>query len=356
MTGDTGGEDGRGDGGAYTYEDAGVDLDAAEALKERLGSLVASTRTEAVRAEFGSFGGRFRTSEPGAELVASADGVGTKLKVAFRAGRHDTVGQDLVNHCVNDLLAEGAVPLVFLDYVATGELEDETVHDVVAGIARACRENGCALLGGETAEMPGFYPGGEYDLVGFVVGEVAFPEIGTRDLRAGDRLVALPSSGLHTNGYSFARGLLFERAGLSVDDPFPGEAAGTVGEVLLRVHRSYLDDLAPSCRAGRIRALAHVTGGGIPGNLGRVLPDSLDAVVDVDSWEPPAEFRWLWDESGAPRDEIYRTLNMGVGMIAVVREDEAPAVVDALEERGAGAFVCGRLAEGDGSVRLAGRD
>ncbi len=345
-----------GEGGAYTYEDAGVDLDAAGALKERLGALVESTRTDAVRAEFGSFGGRFRTGEPGAELVASADGVGTKLKVAFRAGRHDTIGQDLVNHCVNDLLAEGAVPLVFLDYVATGELDGEVVHDVVAGIARACRENGCALLGGETAEMPGFYPEGEYDLVGFVVGEVAYPEIGARDLRAGDRLVALPSSGLHTNGYSFARGLLFDRAGLSVDDPFPGEAGGTVGEVLLRVHRSYLRVLEPACRAGRIRALAHVTGGGIPGNLERVLPGGLDARVELEAWEPPAPFRWLWRESGAPRDEIYRTLNMGVGMIAVVREDDADGVVDGLRDGGAGAFVCGRLVGGGGSVRLEGRD
>ncbi len=356
MSRQTGGEEERGDGGAYTYEDAGVDLDAAQALEERLGALVESTRTDAVRAEFGSFGGRFRASEPGADLVASADGVGTKLKVAFRAGRHDTVGQDLVNHCVNDLLAEGAVPLAFLDYVATGELDDDTVHDVVAGIARACRENDCALLGGETAEMPGFYTEGEYDLVGFVVGEVAFPEIGTRNLRAGDSLVALPSTGLHTNGYSFARGLLFDRAGLSVDDPFPGAAGGTVGDVLLRVHRSYLDDLAPACRRGRIRALAHVTGGGIPGNLRRVLPQTLDARVDVEAWEPPAEFRWLWEESGAPRDEIYRTLNMGVGMIAVVREEEAASVVDDLHERGTDAFVCGRLAEGDGSVRLEGRD
>ena len=343
-----------GDGEAYTYEDAGVDLDAADALKERLGALVESTRTDAVRAEFGSFGGRFRASEPGAELVASADGVGTKLKVAFRAGRHDTVGQDLVNHCVNDLLAEGAVPLVFLDYVATGELDDEVVHDVVAGIARACRENGCALLGGETAEMPGFYPEGEYDLVGFVVGEVAYPEIGGRDLRPGDRLVALPSSGLHTNGYSFARGLLFDRAGLSVDDPFPGDADGTVGEVLLRVHRSYLRALEPACRQGRIRALAHVTGGGIPGNLERVLPESLDARVDLETWEPPAEFRWLWEESGAPRDEIYRTLNMGVGMIAVVREGDADGVVEGLRDDGTAAFVCGRLVDGDGSVRLVG--
>lgn len=336
----------------YTYRDAGVDLDRAAALKERLAELVEGTRTDAVRARFGSFGGRFMVDRD-SELVATADGVGTKLRVAFRAGRHDTVGEDLVNHCVNDLLAEGAVPLVFLDYVGCGRLEESVVLDVVRGVARGCSANGCALLGGETAEMPGSYPPGEYDLVGFMVGRAAFPEVGRRQLSAGDRLVALPSSGLHTNGYSFARGLLFDRRGLAADDPWPGLDA-TVGEVLLRVHRSYLRALEGPCGAGRIQALAHVTGGGIPGNLQRVLPDDLDAAVDLTSWEPPPEFRWLARESGAPADELYRTLNMGVGMIAVVRPRDDEAVIEAAAEAGMAAFRCGRLTEGSGRVRLEG--
>lgn len=334
----------------YTYRDAGVDLDKAAALKEKLGALVEGTRTDSVRAGFGSFGGRFAVDRD-SELVASADGVGTKLRVAFRAGRHDTVGEDLVNHCVNDLLAEGAVPLVFLDYVGCGELEEDVILDVVSGVARGCRANGCALLGGETAEMPGSYPPGEYDLVGFMVGRVAYPGVTERELRAGDRLLALPSSGLHTNGYSFARGLLFDRAGLAVDDEWPGLGA-TVGEVLLRVHRSYLRALEGPCSAGRIRALAHVTGGGIPGNLSRVLPDHLDAAVDAGSWEPPAEFRWLARESGAPREELYRTLNMGVGMIATVAPEEMGRVADAVSEAGVDAFPCGELVEGEGRVRF----
>ncbi len=353
--GDDGGRDGGADGAggteaAYTYRDAGVDLDRAAALKEELGALVEATRTDSVRARFGSFGGRFAV-ERDSELVASADGVGTKLRVAFRADRHDTVGEDLVNHCANDLLAEGAVPLVFLDYVGCGELEEDVVLDVVSGVARGCRANDCALLGGETAEMPGSYPPGEYDLVGFMVGRIAYPEVAERDLRPGDRLLALPSSGLHTNGYSFARGLLFDRAGLSVDDAWPGLDA-TVGEVLLRVHRSYLAPLAGPCGAGRIRALAHVTGGGIPGNLRRILPDGLDAEVDGGAWTPPAEFRWLARESGASREELYRTLNMGVGMIAAVRADEVDEVTAGISRAGGESFPCGEIVEGSGEVRV----
>lgn len=342
--------DERQDTDAYTYRDAGVDLDRAAALKGRLGALVEGTRTPSVRATFGSFGGRFAV-ERDSELVATADGVGTKLRVAFRAERHDTVGEDLVNHCVNDLLAEGAAPLVFLDYVGCGELDEETILDVVSGVARGCRANDCALLGGETAEMPGSYPPGEYDLVGFMVGRMAYPEVAERDLRTGDRLLALPSSGLHTNGYSFARALLFDRAGLSVEEPWPGLDA-SVGDVLLRVHRSYLHALEGACAAGRIRALAHVTGGGIPGNLSRVLPEGLDAVVDARSWEPPPEFRWLARESGAAREEIYRTLNMGVGMIAVVRNEELADAASRISQAGLAAFPCGELVGGEGEVRF----
>ncbi|MCG8466763.1 MAG: phosphoribosylformylglycinamidine cyclo-ligase, partial [Gemmatimonadetes bacterium] len=252
-----------------TYRDAGVDLEAARETKRRLAQLVDATRTEAVTSEFGAFGGRFRAT-PGRDLVASADGVGTKLKVAFMAGVHDTVGVDLVNHCVNDILVEGATPLVFMDYVACGTLNPDTVTEVVSGLAAACSENGCALLGGETAEMPDFYRPGEYDLAGFVVGEVAYPTVGARELASGDRLIGLASSGFHTNGYSFLRELFFQRLGLGVGDAFPGSDE-TVADVLLRPHRAYLTALAASLADERIRGLAHVTGGGIPGNLDRVL-------------------------------------------------------------------------------------
>lgn len=333
-----------------TYRDAGVDLEAAAHVKTRLGELVEQTRTEAVAAGFGSFGGRFRAS-PGRELVASADGVGTKLKLAFLTDRHDTVGIDLVNHCVNDVLTEGAVPLVFMDYFACGVLDPDTVVAVVSGLAAACRENGCALLGGETAEMPGSYPPGEYDLAGFIVGQTEYRAVADRELRIGDRIVGLASSGLHTNGYSFVRRLLFDRLGLDVSDPFPGVDA-SVGDVLLRPHRSYLEVLRGSCEAGMIRALAHVTGGGIPGNLGRVLPGTLSARVRPAAWTPPAEFRFLWDESGVSRDEMYRTFNMGIGMLAVVSPEDEAKLCRVVEGGDCAAFPCGEILEGDGSVIL----
>ena len=335
-----------------TYRDAGVDLDAARATKTRLSELVQATRTDAVRSDFGSFGGRFRAT-PGRELVASADGVGTKLKIAFLADRHDTVGEDLVNHCVNDILVEGARPLVFLDYVACGVLNPDTVTRVVEGLARACRDNGCALLGGETAEMPDFYADGEYDLAGFIVGEIAYPELARRDLRVGDRLIGLASSGIHTNGYSFVRTLFLDRLGLGADDPFPGDER-SVAEVLLRPHRSYLSILAPSLDAGRIRALAHITGGGIPGNLDRVLGSELDAVVRTDAWPRPHEFDVIARESGADEAELFRTFNMGVGMVAVVRETDADSVLEQIRAAGCDAFACGEVVPGTGTVRLEG--
>jgi phosphoribosylformylglycinamidine cyclo-ligase len=340
--------------GGLTYRDAGVDLDAAADVKARIRDMVESTRTEAVRAGYGSFGGRFHAGAD-AELVASADGVGTKLKVAFRAGRHDTVGRDLVNHCVNDILTEGAVPLVFMDYFACGRLNRGITLDVVRGVAEACRENGCALLGGETAEMPDFYPAGEYDLAGFVVGRLEWPAVARREVRAGDVLLGLASSGLHTNGFSFVRKLLFDRLELDVEDRFPGTDA-TIGDVLLRPHRSYLRALQGPCGDGLIRALAHVTGGGIPGNLNRVLPSDLDAVVDLESWTPAPEFRFLQQESSAPATEMYRTFNMGVGMVAVVRPEDEASVVSRLERSGCPVWRCGEVTSGTGAVRLQGLD
>ncbi len=331
-----------------TYRDAGVDLDAAAVTKQRLRELVESTRTEAVQSGFGSFWGRVAVA--GEELVASADGVGTKLEVAIRSGRHDTVGEDLVNHCVNDILAEGATPLAFLDYFACGELDPEVAVEVVRGVARGCRKNGCALLGGETAEMPGFYLPGAYDLAGFILGRMAFREVAARDVRAGDSLLGLASSGIHTNGFSFVREVLFERMGLEAADPWPGLGA-SVADVLLRVHRSYLEVLRGACEQGRVRALAHITGGGIPGNLGRVLPAEIDAVVDVESWAPPPEFRFLAEQSGAPPEEMYRVFNMGVGLIAIVPADAVDAVGTAAASVGVPTWTVGEVVEGEG-VRI----
>lgn len=334
----------------FSYADAGVDIRAAEGLTRRLASLVASTRSDSVRGDFGSFGGRFKlTGDP--ELVASADGVGTKVLVAGMAARHDTVGEDLVNHCVNDILAEGAVPLFFLDYFACGTLEPEVAFDVVAGIARGCRENGCALLGGETAEMPGMYDPGDYDLAGFIVGRVTLPVPGRGGVSAGDVLIGLPSSGLHTNGYSLARGIVFDRMGLDIDDEYPGTGE-SVASVLLRVHLSYLRPLTLPCERGTIHALAHITGGGISGNLARVLPPDCDARVDVASWSPGPVFDLLARESGLGVDDLYGTLNMGIGMIAVVPSGEGEAVVEQIRTAGTPAFVCGEIAAGQGRVLL----
>lgn len=335
-----------------TYRDAGVDLDAAQSTLTGLSELVRSTRTDAVRSDFGSFGGRFLAT-PGRELVASTDSVGTKLKLAFLTDRHDTVGVDLVNHCVNDILVEGARPLIFLDYFGCGVLDPNTLISVVEGLARACRDNGCALLGGETAELPDFYAEGEYDLAGFIVGEIAYPEVARRDLRVGDRLIGLASSGIHTNGYSFVRALFLDRLGLGADDPFPGDER-SVAEVLLRPHRSYLSILAPSLDAGRIRALAHITGGGIPGNLDRVLGSRFDAVARTDAWPRPHEFDVIARESGADEAELFRIFNMGVGMIAVVRETDTDAVLGQIRAAGCDAFACGEIVPGTGTVRLEG--
>lgn len=339
----------------HTYRGAGVDRGRAEEAKARIAHIVRSTAAGVAAQSFGRFGGLFPVpsgDEP--VLVASADGVGTKLKVAAMAGRHDTVGQDLVNHCVNDVLCEGARPLFCLDYIGAGRLDPGVVESVVQGLARACRENDCALLGGETAEMPGLYPAGEYDLVGFLVGWAERARL-LHALRAeaGDALIALPSSGLHTNGYTLARAIVFETMRLGVGDPFP-ETGGSVAETLLAVHRSYYRALYPEIEAGRIRALAHITGGGIPGNLSRALPPDLDAVVDRDSWEVPPLFRVLAREGRVADDEMFGTFNMGIGIVAIVGRDIADDVLRDLRARGeVGAWVCGSVQVGRGRVRWA---
>src|SRR5438105_10282323 len=248
-------------------------------------------------------------------LVSSADGVGTKIKVAIDAGRHDTIGRDLVNHCVNDILVQGALPLFFLDYVAFGKLDPSVVEAVVAGVAAGCRENSCALIGGETAEMPGTYTPPDYDLAGFIVGYVEEDRIlGPHRVRPDDVLVALPSSGLHTNGYSLARKIVADRLKLRMTDAFP-DGGGTVADVLLAEHKSYLPALKPVL--GRVHALAHITGGGLPENLDRALPPTLDAVLDVSSWRVPAVFRVLMEAGQVQPAEMYRAFNMGVGMAAI---------------------------------------
>ncbi len=332
------------------YRSAGVDLERAERTKEGLKELLAATRDENTLSELGLFGGLYAVPEGYQRpvLVSSADGVGTKLKVAFLSRRHDTVGADLVNHCVNDILVQGAVPLFFLDYLATGKLETDVAEAVVAGVARACGENGCALLGGETAEMPDFYERGEYDLAGFIVGVVERDAIldGSR-VESGDLLVALGSEGLHTNGYTLARRIVFQRMGLTVHDPFPGED-GTVADVLLQVHRTYLPSLRPELEGDAVRALAHVTGGGVPGNLPRILPAGLGARVEEDSWTAPNVFRVLEDAGGVAREEMRRVFNMGVGMVAVSPVQEAESLVARLRERGETAWVLGEVMEGEG--------
>lgn len=333
-----------------SYADAGVDLDAAERTKDGLKELVASTRDRFTLSELGAFGGLYQVPDDVDQpvLVSSADGVGTKLKLAFATGVHHTVGQCLVNHCVNDILVQGARPMFFMDYLATGEMDEAVVHDVVRGVAIACKQNSCALLGGETAQMPDFYAADEYDLAGFIVGSVARDSVidGAR-IAEGDVLVGLASTGLHTNGYTLARRIVFDVMGLSVGDPFPGTGR-TVGEELLAVHRSYLAVLDAPLRAGIVHGLAHVTGGGIPGNLPRVLPEGLGAVVDREAWPVPTVFTTLQDAGGVAREEMDRVFNMGVGMVVVVGAEDVDAVHAAAAEHEMESWTIGAVESGSG--------
>jgi len=333
------------------YKASGVDIDAGNETVRRIRSLARATFTSGVLSDIGSFGGLFRL-EPGqfreAVLVASADGVGTKLKVAFLAQRHDTIGADLVNHCVNDILVQGAAPLFFLDYLATGRLSPQIAESIVGGIAAACRENGCALLGGETAEMPGFYGDGEYDVAGFIVGAVDRSRLITgRTIAVGDVLVGVPSSGLHTNGYSLARRIIFEHLRLDVGSYVP-ELSRTVGDALLEPHRSYLSMVGPMLDGGRIKGMAHITGGGITDNLPRVLPHGTAAVIDTSAWEVPSLFTWLERSGSIPHEDMMRTFNMGIGLIIVTRRDDAEPLIDELAARGGrDARVIGEIVPGE---------
>ncbi len=303
------------------YADAGVNISIADEAKQRIRHLAGHTFTRGVLGGIGSFGALFaldrkRWREP--VLVSSADGVGTKLKIAFAMGVHSTVGADLVNHCVNDILVQGAEPLFFLDYLAMSKMDPSVVEQLVEGMSRACKQAGCALIGGETAEMPGFYAPGEYDLAGFIVGAVERSRLLTgAAVQPGDVLLALPSTGLHTNGYSLARKLVFEVAGLT-PDTYVAEVGNKIGAELLKPHRCYLPALKPLIARGWVSALAHITGGGIPGNLPRVLPRSTQAVIELGSWPLPPIFKYLAALGGIERDELLQTFNLGAGMILVV--------------------------------------
>ncbi len=319
------------------YRSSGVDIDAGNEVVRRIKRLAKGTHTPGVLSEIGSFGGLFSLGALGLTdpvLVASADGVGTKLKLAFLTNVHDTIGQDLVNHCVNDILVQGARPAFFLDYLATGRLSPDVAAAIIEGIAIACRENGCALLGGETAEMPGFYQDGEYDLAGFIIGVVERADIidGKR-IAPGDVLIGLPSTGLHTNGYSLARRIVFDHLKLNVTTHIP-ELQTTVGEALLRPHRSYLPVIDPLLGTPTIKGMAHITGGGITDNLPRILPAGTAAEIDRATWPVPPLFRWLVDAGGVPEEDAYRTFNMGIGLIVACAPEHQQELLTTFHEHG----------------------
>jgi phosphoribosylformylglycinamidine cyclo-ligase len=327
-----------------TYREAGVDIDAANLLVQRIKARVRSTFTPNVIGDLGMFGAFYRASFRGLKrpvLVTSVDGVGTKLNIAFAMNRHDTVGQDLVNHCVNDILVCGARPLYFVDYFAMGKLLPDVGEQVLTGFVQACKENGCALIGGETAEMPGLYAEGEYDLAGTIVGVVDQTKIlNGRKVKRGDVLIGLPSTGLHTNGYSLARHVLLKRFSLS--DRIDG-LKGTLGETLLTVHRSYYRSIYPLISAGRVNALSHVTGGGIVENTMRVVPKGLALNIDWHAWERPAIFTLIQRTGDVPEDDLRRTLNLGIGMVLIVPCGGADRVMRSLQRRGERPVVIGEV-------------
>ena len=338
-----------------TYADAGVDIDAANRATEKIKDLARRTFNSRTLSDIGSFGGMFDGAFPNLRqpvLVASADGVGTKLKVAFDTGVHDTVGRDLVNHCVNDILVQGARPLFFLDYLATGKLSPEVIASVVEGITAGCRENGCVLLGGETAEMPGFYTEGEYDVAGFIVGVVDREHIiDGHTIEAGDLILGLPSAGLHTNGYSLARKLFFEDAGYSVET-YLDEAEGTAGAVLLRPHMSYLRALEGVLDRGIIKGLAHITGGGLLENIPRILPPGTNANLQRGSWPGLPLFNLLQRLGNIAETEMFRTFNMGIGMVVVCAPANAAEIKNRIESSGQACYEIGRIVAGDRRVVL----
>ena len=338
---------------SITYAGAGVDISSGDRSKQRIKMLARKTFNRQVLSEIGGFGGLFALDLekfPNPVLVSSADGVGTKLKVAFDLGIHHTIGQDLVNHCVNDIAVQGATPLFFLDYLASGAIDGDIIEKVMQGISDACRANGCALIGGETAQMPGFYSDGEYDLAGTIIGAVNRDQIITGEhIEAGDVLIGLPSNGLHTNGYSLARKLLFEVAKYGPEQ-YVNELKDKTGAALMRVHRSYLSIIKKLVGAEVVRGMAHITGGGITGNLPRILPKGLGAAVDLAAWQPPPLFEHLQHLGNVTQEEMMRTFNMGIGLICVVPAEKvkkAKAVLNRANERHC---IIGRITRGERKV------
>lgn len=335
-----------------SYRDAGVNIDAQDEALREVRQIARSTFTPDVISDIGLFGGLFRANFAGVEspiLVSSTDGVGTKLRVAQAMKIHDTVGYDLVCHCVNDILVQGARPLFFLDYYATGKLRPKVMTDVIRGMARACKENGCALIGGETAEMPGFYGDDDYDIAGFIVGVVDEKNLlDGKAVREGDILIGLPSAGLHTNGYSLARRVLFEQLGYDVQTVLPG--IGKIGEALLQPHISYLKTLLPLIDQRALHALAHITGGGLTDNVPRVLPQSLDAKIKLGSWPVPALFRLIYEKGKIDREEMLRVFNMGIGMVVIVAPDQVDRVVRHFTQIGQQYYFIGNVVKGSGKV------
>ena len=327
-----------------TYKESGVDIDAGEELIRRIKPAVRSTFTKNVLADIGMFGSFYRARFPGVRnpvLVSSTDGVGTKLKIAFAMGRHHTVGQDLVNHCVNDILVCGAKPLYFLDYFATGKLSPDVGEQIIGGFVKACRENECSLVGGETAEMPGMYNGGEYDLAGTIIGVVDEKKIvNGKAIRKGDVLIGLPSTGLHTNGYSLARQTLLER--YSINEYFD-DLGTTLGDALMWIHRSYFKSVYPLLSKFKIKGLSHITGGGIEGNTMRVVPKGLRLRIEWLSWDRPALFRLIQSTGNVPEEDMRRTFNLGIGLILVTDRTQADRVVAALRKKKESPVILGEI-------------
>ncbi|HWR83417.1 MAG TPA: phosphoribosylformylglycinamidine cyclo-ligase [Candidatus Deferrimicrobium sp.] len=338
-----------------TYADAGVDIKAGEEAVERIKALARQTFNKQVLTDIGAFGGFFKpdlTNLRNPVLVSSTDSVGSKLKLAFMTNRHDTVGEDLVNHCINDILVHGARPLFFLDYIGVGKLKPEIIAEVVSGLTRACKDVGAALIGGEMAELPDFYQPGEYDLVGFVVGLVEQEKIiDGAAIRTGDICIGLPSTGLHTNGYTLARRVAFDVAKLKPGDMVV-ELETTIDDALLRVHRCYAAVIHPLLDRYDIHGMAHITGGGIPGNLKRVLPDNLDAEIVKGSWPILPIFSWLQRAGNVDPADMYNTFNMGIGFILVVAPNDADKIIMELNHIGESAFRIGEITSGQKAVRL----
>lgn len=332
-----------------------MDIEASDEAKRRIARMVKDAFGDSHPLKFGGFGSFFKPDfGPGDEnyLVSSVDGVGTKVKVAIMAERHDTVGVDIVNHCANDILACGASPLYFMDYIATGKIDPDTIESIASGLVKACKDAGCALIGGETAEMPGLYAEGDYDLVGFIVGAVSRSNIiDGSTVEEGDVLVGLASNGLHTNGYSLARKVFFEACGLGIDS-YVEELNSTVGEELLKTHRCYLNQVGEVRKDHQLKAIAHITGGGFFGNLPRVFPNNLDAVIRLGTWPIPGVFQVIQEEGGVPIDEMYRTFNMGVGMIVTVSAESSQGIVSKLKSTGSPSWEIGHMEKGSGKVIL----